>query len=221
VGRRQEMLQSVSRPRLDVPSRRRLPLSRDELEARAVARGKGPAAAAGRLVHTTAARASKGYSVMKIERLCECFSYNARTGVLRWKIRPTSNVAIGTIAGCLDRRGYRYVRLDRQLLLAHRIVWALHYGIWPRGDIDHRNLDKGDNRIANLRLASRARNMANAPRRKGLPKGCYQLEGRQRWYSQIKIDGKIKRLGTFATAKEAAVAFKREHLVVHGEFSRC
>ena len=37
---------------------------------------------------------------------------------------------------------------------AHTLVWALYYGHWPRQTIDHINLKKGDNRIANLRDVS-------------------------------------------------------------------
>ena len=153
-----------------------------------------------------------------VERLRECLSYNRRTGVLRWKVRPADNVYAGTVAGCIDHRGYRLVRLDRRLLLAHRVAWAIHYGAWPECDLDHRNMDKSDNRIANLRLASRALNIANTPPRRanGLPKGCYRTKGRRRWYSKIQIDGKVKRLGGFDTAAEAAAAFKREHRAVYG-----
>jgi hypothetical protein len=158
-----------------------------------------------------------------VERLRECLSYDADTGELRWKVHPSAHVSIGDIAGCIDHRGYRFVRLDRRLLLAHRIAWALHYGAWPEGDIDHQNMNKSDNRIINLRLAPRSSNNANSSSRshKGLPKGCYQLKGRQRWYSQIKVSNNVKRLGTFTTAEEAAAAFRREHAQVHGDFSRC
>jgi hypothetical protein len=158
-----------------------------------------------------------------VERLRECFSYNSRTGVLRWKIKPSTHVNIGDVAGCLDSRGYRYVRLDGKLMLGHRVAWAVHYGAWPEGDLDHRGRNKGVNKIKNLRPASRPQNNANAPSRneRGLPKGCYQLKGRQRWYSQIRVDGEIKRLGYFATAKEAAAAFRRAHRAVHGAFSYC
>jgi hypothetical protein len=114
-------------------------------------------------------------------------------------IKPSTHVAVGDVAGCPDHRGYRFVRLDRRLLLAHRVVWAMHYGAWPECDLDHANRDKTDNRIVNLRLAPRSHNVANAPSRsrKGLPKGCYQFKGRDRWYSQIVVDGKVRRLGHF------------------------
>ena len=155
---------------------------------------------------------------IEVERLRECLSYNCRTGVLRWRVRLTSNVAVGTVAGCFNTRGYRVVRVDGQLFLAHRVAWAIYSGAWPECGLDHRNGNKGDNRIANLRLASRALNRANTPARnlKGLPKGCYRNKGRKRWYSKINVDGKVKNLGGFDTAAEAAAAFKREHLAVYG-----
>ena len=143
-------------------------------------------------------------------------SYDPKTGVLRWR-------ANGRIAGCLDHRGYRFVRVNWRLFLAHRIAWMLHYGAWPQGDLDHKNRDKSDNRITNLRLATRVQNIANAPARNraGLPKGCYRLKGHQRFYSQIKIGGEIRRLGTFDTAAEAAAAFEDAHRDEHGTYSYC
>jgi hypothetical protein len=158
-----------------------------------------------------------------VERLRERLSYDYETGVLRWKVRPSSHVSIGDVAGCIGVHGYRVVRLDRQLFLAHRVAWAIHYGLWPECDLDHQNADKSDNRIANLRLASRALNIANTPPRNlnGLPKGCYRNKGRKRWYSQISIAGKLKRLGRFDTADEAAAAFKRAHREAYGSFSWC
>jgi hypothetical protein len=158
-----------------------------------------------------------------VRQLRKWLSYDADTGVLRWRLRPSSHVASGSAAGCLASKGYRIVRLGRKNFLAHRVAWALHYGEWPVGDLDHANMDKDDNRIANLRPASRPQNNANSPSRssRGLPKGCYKLKGRERWYSQIKIDGETKRLGYFTTAAEAATAFEQAHRVIHGEFSRC
>jgi HNH endonuclease len=159
-----------------------------------------------------------------IERLRECFSYNPKTGVLRWKIAPANSVTIGDLAGCpFGPRGYLSVRIKNKSYLVHRIVWAIYYGAWPQGNIDHKNRNAIDNRIVNLRLATPKLNGVNSIAKNGnrLPKGCYRLKGRRRWYSKIKIDGKIKNLGTFATAREAAAAFEREHRAAYGDFSRC
>ncbi len=44
--------------------------------------------------------------------------------------------------------------------LAHRVIWALYYGKWPPEDmvIDHRNMNKTDNRIINLDLVTASEN---------------------------------------------------------------
>lgn len=154
-----------------------------------------------------------------ISRLRECLSYDPETGILRWRMQMSQKCA-GDIAGYKDHRGYLYIRLDRKLVLAHRVAWALHHGVWPDGDLDHKNRDKSDNSLTNLRLATRVQNNANSARSK-LPKGCYRLKGRRQWYSQIKVNGAVKRLGTFATVADAAAAFEREHRAIHGAFSLC
>lgn len=61
------------------------------------------------------------------------------------------------------RRGANYatVAFEGRLILAHRLVWTLHYGRYPEGIIDHINGLKGDNRIENLREATRAQNRWN------------------------------------------------------------
>lgn len=43
----------------------------------------------------------------------------------------------------------------------HRLAWALHFGAWPVGPLDHRNRSRADNRIANLRIALPSENSRN------------------------------------------------------------
>ena len=150
-----------------------------------------------------------------------CLSYDPETGTLTWRVTLSSTGKVGSIAGCLNALGYRVIRVNRKLYLGHRIAWLLHHGEWPERDIDHINMDKGDNRLVNLRLATRSQNVANSSSRMKLPKGCYQLKGRKRWYSQICVNGVVNRLGTFDTVEEAAAAFKRAHMMAHGAFSYC
>lgn len=72
----------------------------------------------------------------------------------------------GKPRGKISTDGYIQVHVkDGKRLMAHRIVWFLHYGSWPDTLIDHINGNPSDNRILNLRLARPTENQANAKKR--------------------------------------------------------
>jgi hypothetical protein len=105
-------------------------------------------------------------------------------------------------------KGYRCGRVDKQKLLAHRVIWALAHGEWPDSQIDHINGDKIDNRLANLRDVSAAENRKNVSKQSNNTSGAcgvcwYARDGK--WQAQIKIGGKQRYLGRFAT-RDAAIA---------------
>ena len=97
--------------------------------------------------------------------------YDPETGKMRWK-NPAHNLRGRALSIWKSRylgkeaftatmpRGYRQGRIDRVAYLAHRVAWALHYGSWPDGVIDHINGCTADNRIENLRDVSQAENVA-------------------------------------------------------------
>jgi len=53
----------------------------------------------------------------------------------------------GTVAGTIDKNGYRIIGIAGQLYWAHRLAWFIHFGKWPTGQIDHVNMDPLDNRL--------------------------------------------------------------------------
>lgn len=57
--------------------------------------------------------------------------------------------------GSYDKDGYLIIKVKGKQFKAHRIVWLLNYGELPNGEIDHINRNKTDNRIENLRIATR------------------------------------------------------------------
>lgn len=57
--------------------------------------------------------------------------------------------------GSKDKDGYLILKVKGKRLKAHRVAWLLNYGEFPEGEIDHINRDRTDNRIENLRIASR------------------------------------------------------------------
>ncbi|QJT70573.1 UNVERIFIED_ASMBLY: HNH endonuclease [Shigella phage 2019SD1] len=79
----------------------------------------------------------------------------------RWRNRR-GKAKHGSVAGCVDKNGYVRIRYNGVLLLAHRIIWEMHNGKIPEGmEIDHIWHNRWDNRIENLRLASRLENSKN------------------------------------------------------------
>jgi hypothetical protein len=99
--------------------------------------------------------------------LRECLSYDAETGVLRWRERPRghfldegnhrkwNNHYAGTEAGEIKTTGYRQIEINhhgkRRVVSAHRIAWALHTGEYPSGEIAHDDLNRDNNRFINLK----------------------------------------------------------------------
>lgn len=81
-------------------------------------------------------------------------------------------------------------------------------------DVDHWNGDGLDNRRKNLRLATRAQNMANMD-----AKGASQVRS-GRWAARITRNGETLNLGTFATEAEAVASYQTASRLMDGEFSK-
>lgn len=100
------------------------------------------------------------------KRLHELFKYDGVTGEWVWikKSHPKSTTKIGQPAGCLNGDGYVVIGIDGHIYLAHRLAWNYTYGDFPQGEqpfIDHINGNPSDNRIANLKVSSKAENNKN------------------------------------------------------------
>jgi HNH endonuclease/AP2 domain len=103
----------------------------------------------------------------------------------------------------------------------HRILMGLPDGD-PR-EVDHENRDGLDNRRSNLRVVTHAQNQQNMPAFAG---GTSAYRGvsydRQRglWKAQARRDGKNRLIGRYAKeteARDAAIAFRREHMTHSGD----
>ena len=162
-----------------------------------------------------------------VRRLREVLDYDPLTGVLRWKVdryanRGKLNVSAGTPITCVAVNGYIIFGLDGVGLAVHRVAWAMVTGTWPAFEIDHRDLDKANNRWDNLREASRSQNTINRPRTaantSGLKGACF-AKNRGKWLAYIDCDGR-KHLGYHATAEDAHAAYCKAATELHGEFAR-
>lgn len=166
---------------------------------------------------------SRSNSALTRSRLMEALTYCPATGVFRWRISLHGHggaIEPGDVAGkCCD--GYRVIGIDGGRYLAHRLAWLYMTGEWPSAFVDHRSLDRSDNRWENLRLATHTQNQANKHCRSdsfiGL-KGVRRCRGR--WQARIKIDGIEKHLGTFDSPERAHAAYLRAAVHAFGEFAR-
>lgn len=156
------------------------------------------------------------------ERLREALSFDPETGEFRRR-RPNGTISGKRAGSGSHHKRYRYLRVDGINYSEHRLAWLFIYGKWPDGEIDHINMDRADNRIVNLREATPSQNQANRKVRKRNKLGIkgVMLHKRDRKYvAQIKRGNKVKHLGYFQTAEEAAEAYRKAALEIHGEFAR-
>lgn len=143
------------------------------------------------------------------ERLLELVNYDPETGIFTNRV-PRKKIRVGDVAGTIDKEsGYVILCIDRRRYYGHRLAFLFMTGEWPKRLVDHKNGCRSDNRFDNLRDASRLVNQQNM--RRAMSGSSSGLLGahkkRSRWSSQIKVNGRLVKLGTFGTAEEAHAAY--------------
>lgn len=160
-------------------------------------------------------------TALTVSRLKDILQYCPDTGVFRFKVRR-GRIPAGSIAGTYHRGGYVIIRIDYFLYRAHRLAWLYMTGGWPKR-IDHKDLNKHNNRWSNLREATSSENLANqaAPKTNTSGyKGVTWHRQRRRWQAGIQVNGRHKHLGLFADPEEAHSAYVVAAQKYFGQFAR-
>jgi hypothetical protein len=150
------------------------------------------------------------------------FDYDSTEGGLIWKVNTGKRKLIGKRYGFFDgmyRKGMLLKTSERE----HRLIWLWHFGEITEGmDIDHSDGDTMNNKIENLRLATRAQNLANQKKTKNkkssIYKGVYKKikDGKEYIYAQYNR----QYLGIFQTEEEAAIAYDTYTIQTNKEFAK-
>jgi hypothetical protein len=160
------------------------------------------------------------------EELRQYMTYDPETGILTWLSRPLSDfqgkggchtaetrwkIWNTTCSGkealnSTRYEGYKVGTIFGTLARAHRVAWALHYGHWPVGEIDHIDGNPANNAIANLRDVDRTGNARNLKRNATNTSGCGGVSfdiRRGQWKAYIWVDGSQRFLGRFDSKFDA------------------
>jgi len=151
------------------------------------------------------------------ETLRRELNYDPDTGVFTRRI-ARGGQKVGDVAGWLGQNGYRYINVAGGKYTAHSLAWLHVYGVWPSLKLDHRNRDRLDNRIANLREASNALNALNSGLRNDNTtghRGIYWFPRTAKWMACVFDNGRQVHLGYFAT-KEQAIAARHAAMAARG-----
>jgi hypothetical protein len=123
---------------------------------------------------------------IKISDLRDILTCDAEMGHLYWKGRYNNKRAFTTDNGS----GYLRSEIGGKSYTAHRVIWAMHYGEWPKGQIDHISHNRSDNRIANLRVVTsdgNAHNRAMNSNNTSGYLGVYWHKATGKWSADILI----------------------------------
>ncbi|MNK69798.1 hypothetical protein D3C87_891950 [compost metagenome] len=164
----------------------------------------------------------KFMDAVPVQLLRDWFDYDPEKGTLSWKVDRQKNFA-GSTAGSIDAKGYWRVGILGHYYLVHRVCWAIHHGQWPQLFLDHINGQPGDNRICNLRLATRHQNgMNQGPRstNKSGFKGVYLHRVTGKYAATICFQGRHRHLGLFIDPLEAHEVYCLASSLLFGDFSR-
>ena len=146
------------------------------------------------------------------------FDYNPKTGEFRWR-HQFGRARAGERAGWATPHGYWMIGFGRRMHYAHRLAWLYVHGVWP-GHLDHKNRDKLDNRIENLRPATHSQQHANAWLRSDNKLGVKGVKRHSNGYAvRITVARREIYVGWFKTLEEAAQAYRDAAVRHFGEFA--
>lgn len=148
-----------------------------------------------------------------------------RDGKLFWKIprRGVNKNSDGDYpVGWINGGGYWRLKLGDKSYYSHQIIYFMHHGYIPEF-IDHIDNNKANNRIENLRSATKGQNNTNRPAAKAnrlsRSRGVIPSANGKRWHARVQHNKKSIHLGTFDDLELADLVAMEARNLYHGAFA--
>lgn len=159
------------------------------------------------------------------EDLRKAFLYDASNGQMVWRprgclgpdvpasLRRWNTRWAGKPAGTPCGKGYIVLSVTVEgrhaRIMAHRAVWIYHHGAIGSGlDVDHINRNRSDNRLENLRLATRSENNQNSVASRNCKTGILGVSFHKptgKYRADIVLHRRQVFLGLYPTQGEAEI----------------
>lgn len=121
----------------------------------------------------------------------------------------------------LHYAGYAIRKKNSRCVYMHRFLMG-----FPKGKVDHRDMDPLNNQRDNLRTATNSQNCCNRLAGKRTAKITSKFKGvtwnksRKLWRADICVHYKSITIGRFDSEVSAAIAYDKKAIELHGEFAR-
>ena len=146
-----------------------------------------------------------------------------KDGQLYWiASRKGGTATAGSLAGCKNSGGYWHTRVNGSRYANHRLIFLMHHGYLPEF-IDHIDGNRENNRIENLRKASRQQNNCNARIRMDNTSGVKGVNWHKKtgkWTVRVQINKTRKCFGLFDDLELAQLVAVEARAKYHEEFAR-
>ena len=161
------------------------------------------------------------------DTIIDLFEY--RDGDLYWKEQPKNQVDISKPAGNINAiTGYRHIQIKGKKYKAHRMIYLMSNPEWDITDtsrdnlIDHKDEDKLNNNIDNLRIATQSQNKANTGKYKNNTSGDSNISWHKasgKWQVEVTANNKKHYGGLFVNKEDAIAKAIQMRDELHGEFA--